>query len=220
MNKPLRCVLVGMPGSGKTTIGRQLARRMGGAFLDCDHAIEREIGCSIKQFFQQQGEPAFRDLETQVLAELLQRPGPCVLSTGGGAVVRAENRALLKSGPPVVYLHAVPEEIHRRIAHDDSRPLMQVADPLAKLKELYRDRDPLYREVARYVMETGRPTMSSLVNTLLMQLELGGGDDIAVPPVEVAAPTPTVPAPDSAPAPASPSMPASAAPPRTPARRG
>lgn len=200
MNKPLRCVLVGMPGSGKTTIGRQLARRMGGAFLDCDHAIEREIGCSIKQFFQQQGEPAFRDLETQVLAELLQRPGPCVLSTGGGAVVRAENRALLKSGPPVVYLHAVPEEIHRRIAHDDSRPLMQVADPLAKLKELYRDRDPLYREVARYVMETGRPSMSSLVNTLLMQLELGGGDDAAEPSGGAAAPVAT---PAAAPTPTS-----------------
>ncbi|MHA7601270.1 shikimate kinase [Alicycliphilus sp. T452] len=168
-----RCALVGMPGSGKSTVGRQLARRLGLPFIDLDQRLEQQLGTSIRSYFELHGEQAFRDHEAALLAELAGEPGAMVLSTGGGAVLRPENREALRRGfAHVLYLRASPEEIFRRIRHDRTRPLLQVADPLGRLRELYQVRDPLYRETAHYVIETGRPTVNTLVNMAMMQLEM------------------------------------------------
>ncbi|OOG41237.1 shikimate kinase [Polaromonas sp. A23] len=170
----MRVALVGLPGSGKSTIGRQLARRLGCSFLDTDHVIERRVGLSIREFFEREGEDAFRDLEQDVIDGLTQQGESCVLSTGGGAALRPANRQHLKQRTHAVYLHSAPEEVYRRLRHDRNRPLLQVTDPLGRLRELYSVRDPLYRESARFVIETGRPTVAALVNTVVMQLELAG----------------------------------------------
>jgi shikimate kinase len=162
-----------LPGSGKTTVGRQLARRLGLPFSDSDQVIERRLGCSIRDFFSREGEDAFRDVEEQVIDELTGGPSS-VLSTGGGAVLRAPNRRCLRERGRVVYLKSSPEELYRRLRHDGQRPLLQVADPLGRLKELFSQRDSLYRETAHFLIETGRPSVSTLVNMIIMQLELAG----------------------------------------------
>ena len=162
---------MGLPGSGKSTIGRQLAKRLHLRFFDSDFVIERRLGCSIREFFECEGEPAFRDLEQDVIAELTQNTA-CVLSTGGGVVLRPVNRDKLHQRCQVIYLHSAPEEVFRRLRHDQNRPLLQVADPLAKLNELYALRDPLYRETAHVVVETGRPSVSTMVDMIVTQLEL------------------------------------------------
>ena len=167
--------LVGLPGSGKTTVGRQLARRLQLPFVDADHAVEARIGCSIREYFEREGEARFRDMEQDVLDELTQSPDK-VLSTGGGAVLREANRQHLQQRGRVVYLKSTPEEMFRRLRHDTNRPLLQVADPLLKLKNLFAERDPLYRDVAHFTLETGRPSVATLVNMIVMQLELSGGD--------------------------------------------
>lgn len=164
--------LVGLPGSGKSTVGRQLARRLQLPFSDSDHVIEQRLGCPIREFFEREGEDRFRDVEEQVLDELTQQPG--VLSTGGGAVLRENNRVHLQSRGKVVYLKSTPEELFRRLRHDTQRPLLQVADPLQRLRDLYAARDPLYRETAHFIIETGRPSVATLVNMIVMQLELAG----------------------------------------------
>lgn len=162
-----------MPGSGKSTVGRQLSRRLDLPFLDSDQVIEQRLGCSIREFFAREGEPAFRDVEEQVLRELAQG-APAVVATGGGAVVREATRQALREGGKVVYLRSSPEELYRRLRHDRQRPLLQVADPLAKLRELHAARDPLYRDAAHFQIETGRPSVPTLVNMIVMQLELAG----------------------------------------------
>jgi shikimate kinase len=169
----LRLSLVGLPGSGKSTVGRQLARRLELPFTDTDHVIEERLGCSIREFFEREGEAPFRDVEESVIRELSQA-GPGVLATGGGAVLRTGNREQLKRSGQVVYLRTTPEEVFRRLRHDRNRPLLQVDDPLQRLRKLYEERDPLYRETAHFVIETGRPSVSTLVNMVLMQLELAG----------------------------------------------
>ena len=176
--------LVGMPGCGKSTVGRHLARQLGWRFVDSDHEIERQIGGSIRTFFEQQGEAAFRDLEQQVIARLTRLPGT-VLATGGGAALREANRRALKAGCQVVYLRSTPEELFRRLRHDTQRPLLQVKDPLKRLRDLYHERDPLYRDAADFVIETGRPSVPNLVNMILMQLELAGVIDPAQVPATV-----------------------------------
>jgi shikimate kinase len=168
---------VGLPGSGKSTVGRQLARRAGLQFFDSDHVIEQRIGCSIREFFEREGEVAFRDLEESVLDELTQGDA-CVLSTGGGAVLRPANRAHLHDRTTTVYLHSAPEEVFRRLRHDQNRPLLQVADPLLRLKELYLARDVLYRETAHLLIETGRPSVASLVTSIMQALHI----DARLPP--------------------------------------
>lgn len=144
---------------------------MGCRFIDSDHVMEQRIGGSIRAFFEREGEPAFRDLEEAVIDELTQGDS-CVLSTGGGAVLRPANRQHLHTRTTTVYLHSAPEEVCRRLRHDQSRPLLQVADPLARLKELYVARDPLYRETAHHVIETGRPSVASLVSAIMTELKL------------------------------------------------
>jgi shikimate kinase len=169
--------LVGMPGSGKSTVGRQLSRRLGLPFFDSDHLIEQRLGCSIREYFAREGEAAFRDVEEQVLRELAQGPS-AVVATGGGAVLRPGTREALREGGKVIYLRSSPEELYRRVRHDTQRPLLQVADPMARLRALHAERDPLYRETAHFQIDTGRPSVPTLVNMIVMQLELAG----ALPP--------------------------------------
>ena len=169
----MNIVFVGLPGSGKTTSGRQLARRLGLPFLDSDQVIEQRLGCSIRAYFEREGEEAFRDLEQQVLDELSQQHQG-VLSTGGGAVLREANRRHLHERGHVIYLRSSPEDVCRRLRHDTVRPLLQVEDPLTRLRSLYEVRDPLYRAAAHFVLDTGRPSVATLVNKLVMQLELSG----------------------------------------------
>lgn len=173
----MKISLVGLPGSGKSTVGRHLARRLDLPFFDADAVIEQRLGSSIREFFDREGEEAFRDVEAEVIAELTAAPAG-VLSTGGGAVLRQANRQRLHDSGQVVYLHSSPEEVFRRLRHDVNRPLLQVADPLARLRALSAERDPLYRETAHFVIETGRPSVPTLVNMIIMQLELAG----VVPP--------------------------------------
>jgi shikimate kinase len=166
--------LVGMPGCGKSTVGRHLARHLGLRLVDSDHEIEKRIGMPIRAWFEAHGEAAFRDIEQQVIDQLCEPANDFVLATGGGAVLRPVNRDRLHQASHVFYLRSTPEELFRRLRHDAHRPLLQVADPLRRLRELYRERDPLYRQVAHYVIETGRPSVPALVNMVLMQLELAG----------------------------------------------
>lgn len=179
----MNVALVGLPGSGKSTIGRQLARRLGVPFADTDHVIEQQLGCSIREYFEREGEDRFRDVEEAVIDELTTRHDG-VIATGGGAVLRPANRAHLRERAKVIYLRSSPEEVFRRLRHDTNRPLLQVKDPLGRLRDLYAVRDPLYREAAHFVIETGRPTVSTLINMIMMQLELAGV--VLRPPVESA----------------------------------
>lgn len=180
--------LIGLPGGGKSTVGRQLARRLHWPFLDSDTVIEERLGCSIRAFFEREGEAAFRDIEQSVIAELAAGERK-VLATGGGAVLREANRRTLHDLTTVVYLRSSPEDLFRRLRHDTQRPLLQVKDPLAKLRELYAQRDPLYRETAHFTVDTGRPSVQTLVNMIVMQLELAGlVDPGAAPPPAPQAP--------------------------------
>lgn len=166
-------ILVGMPGCGKSTVGRHVAKLLGLRFVDSDHELERHLGTTIRLFFEQCGEDSFRDAEQQVIAQLLTQ-GPLVLATGGGAVLRAATRqAFRDSACRVVYLRASPEELARRLRHDTQRPLLQGRDPLKTLRGLFEVRDPLYREVADFVVDTGRTSVHTLSSLLVMQLELG-----------------------------------------------
>jgi shikimate kinase len=162
-----------MPGAGKSTAGRHLAHALNLPFFDADHELEKLIGMSIRNYFELEGEAAFREREQQVIADLVDGE-PKVLATGGGAVLREANRKTLRDGSTVVYLRATPDELFRRLRHDTHRPLLQVADPLRKLRDLFHERDPLYRETAHFIIETGRPSVSTMVNMILMQLELAG----------------------------------------------
>lgn len=170
-----------MPGGGKSTVGRHLARRLNWGFVDADNLIEQRVGCSIRSFFEREGEARFRDIEEQVIAELAGRDHT-VLATGGGVILREANRVALRERCVVVYLRSSPEDLFRRLRHDRKRPLLQVADPLTRLRELHATRDPLYRQTAHFNIDTGRPSVPTLVNTILMQLELAGiVDSVQVP---------------------------------------
>ncbi|MDO8457852.1 MAG: shikimate kinase [Rhodoferax sp.] len=165
--------LIGLPGSGKSTVGRQLARRLQLPFFDSDHVIEQQLGCSIREFFEREGEARFRDIEASVIDALTQGQEG-VLSTGGGVVLRPENRNNLRDRTQVVYLNSSPDELFRRLRHDKNRPLLQVADPLQRLRDLYAQRHPLYRETAHFSVDTGRPSVAALVNMIVMQLDHAG----------------------------------------------
>ena len=165
--------LIGLPGGGKSSTGRQLARRLNQPFEDTDAVIERQLGETIRSYFEREGEQRFRDVEEEVLRGLtLNFVG--VLATGGGAVLRPANRAQLREHSTVIYLTATPESLMRRLRFDSKRPLLQTADPLGRLQELFAQRDPLYRETAHFHIATGRPPVSVLVTMILSQLELAG----------------------------------------------
>lgn len=147
--------LIGLPGAGKSTLGRQLARRLGKRFVDADHELEQRLGVSIPTIFEIEGEAGFRDREEATLADLAALCD-VVLSTGGGVVLRPANRVRLKSNGTVVYLHAEPATLYARVRHSRNRPLLQTADPLGRLAELYAQRDALYRETADHVVGSER----------------------------------------------------------------
>ncbi len=161
-----------MPGCGKSTIGRQLARTRQLPFLDSDHEIERYLGCSIREFFDREGEPAFREVEQRVIGETLGAGVERVVATGGGSVLRPANRAAMKAHATVVYLHTQPEDLARRLSRDTQRPLLQVADPRQRLRDLYAVRDPIYREVAHIVVDTAHKSAAMLVNWISMQIDM------------------------------------------------
>lgn len=161
--------LVGLMGAGKTSVGRLLARRLGKTFYDCDQEIESATGVRIPLIFEIEGEGGFRQREMKMLADLVRRRN-IVLATGGGAVVCEENRRVLKENGTVVYLRASPHDLWQRTRHDRNRPLLHTQDPLAKLTELYAERDPLYREVANIVIDTGSQSLSSLSHRLEQKL--------------------------------------------------
>lgn len=163
--------LVGLPGSGKSTVGRRLARRLQIPFFDSDQMIEERSGCSILEYFEQAGEEPFRDLEEAVIDELTQS-SEGVLATGGGVILRVANREHLRDRSRVVYLNSPLDDLFFRLRHDAKRPLLQVADPVARLRELHAARDPLYRQTAHLVIETSRPSVAGLVDMIMAQLEL------------------------------------------------
>jgi len=159
-----------MPGAGKTTIGRQLARRLHRRFIDADHELERRTGVSIPVIFEIEGEAGFRDREAKVIADLAAEPN-LVVATGGGAVLRPENRAQLRQAGMVVYLQVSPQILYERTRHDQNRPLLQVADPRARLDELFALRDPLYREVADLVVNSAGGSAGQLVKLVEQELK-------------------------------------------------
>jgi shikimate kinase len=161
--------LVGLMGAGKTTVARALARRLGKTFYDTDQEIERRTGVRVQVIFEIEGEAGFRAREAQMVASLTALED-VVLGTGGGVVLRPENRAALKARGFVVYLRAQPRDLYHRTRHDKSRPLLATDDPLGRLEELQRVRDPLYREVADLVVDTGRQSVGALVESLLKRL--------------------------------------------------
>lgn len=160
---------VGMMGAGKTTIGRQLARRLKKRFVDCDQEIEARTGVRIPVIFEIEGEAGFRRRESQVL-HALSEERDLVLATGGGAVLDPQNRKRLAETGLVIYLCVQPEELFARTRHDRNRPLLQVADPLSKIRELHEQRDPLYREIADIVMEGGGRTLLAAARQLEQEI--------------------------------------------------
>jgi shikimate kinase len=175
--------LVGLMGAGKTSVGKVLSRRLGKAFYDCDHEIERATGVKVPVIFDIEGEAGFRAREARVLAELVTRTD-IVLATGGGAVLSAANRKLLGEHGIVVYLRATPTDLWQRTRHDRNRPLLQTADPLARLTELYEERDPLYRAAADIVIDTGSQSLISLAHKLehrLLEHRSAGDGGVRLP---------------------------------------
>ena len=154
-------------------MGRRLGQRLQLPFIDSDEVVERRIGCSIRDYFEREGEESFRNVEEAVIADLAATAHG-VVATGGGAVLREANRIQLRTHFHVIYLRSSPEDLFRRLRHDTQRPLLLGGDPLGWLRDLLAQRDPLYREAAHFVLETGRPSVPTLVNMILMQLELAG----------------------------------------------
>lgn len=168
MNNRSNIYLVGLMGAGKTTVGRQLAKRLGRPFYDSDHEIVERTGVPIPTIFEIEGEEGFRRREAQAIAELTAE-SDIVLATGGGVVLNPENRARLHDTGWVVYLNVPPALLFERTRHDRNRPLLRVPDPLKKLEELHRQRDPLYREAAHTTVEGSHLVASGIVQHLLRE---------------------------------------------------
>lgn len=157
--------LVGLMGAGKTTVGRALARKACKTFYDTDQEIEARTGVRVATIFDIEGEQRFRDRETCVLSDLVKLHD-IVLATGGGAILREQNRRLLSANGTVIYLRANIDDLLARTQHDRNRPLLQIADPRAKLASLFEERDPLYREIADLVIDTTQQNVNMLVTQL------------------------------------------------------
>ena len=162
--------LIGPMGAGKSTVGRQLAESLSYTFRDSDQEIQRRTGVDIPTIFEFEGEEGFRKRERQVIEDLVAEDR-IVLATGGGAVLNAENRQKLTSRGVVVYLYCSPEQQYARTSRDRNRPLIQTEDPLARLRELMEERDPLYRQVADLVVSTEKRGTASVVKEIRRRLE-------------------------------------------------
>lgn len=158
--------LVGMMGSGKSTVGKRLARALGRPFVDMDAELERRCGVPIQTIFELEGEEGFRRRESDLLQTLCPATG-LVLATGGGVVLREANRVLLRAHTRVIYLQAALQDLWLRLRHDRSRPLLRSADPRARVAELLAAREPIYREVADLCVTTGRQAPERVVNEIL-----------------------------------------------------
>lgn len=161
--------LVGMMGSGKTTVGKALARRLGRIFVDSDREIVERTGVPIATIFEIEGEAGFRRRESSVLAELAQRRDS-VIATGGGAVIAEENRRLMRAYGTVVYLRTSVDHLHERTRRDIARPLLASGDRRATLVALLEAREPLYRETAHIIVESGSPSAGSLAGRIVEAL--------------------------------------------------
>lgn len=155
-------------GAGKTTVGRQLAKRLGRPFLDSDQEIVARTGVPIPTIFEIEGEEGFRRREAQTIAEVTEARD-IVLATGGGVVINHDNRRRLHETGWVVYLDVPPALLYERTRHDRNRPLLNVPDPMARLEELYAARDPLYREIAHIVVDGSHLVASGIVQHLLRE---------------------------------------------------
>jgi shikimate kinase len=158
-----------MPGSGKSTVGREVARQLGGDFVDCDKQVERRSGSTIAELFAREGEAAFRDVEAATLASVIEQDA-AVIATGGGAVLRSANRELLRERTRCVYLRAGPDFLWRRLRRDRRRPLLQVPEPQRRLQDMSAEREPLYLETAHIVVDVEGLSFDRLVDTVLARL--------------------------------------------------
>ncbi|NJN46663.1 MAG: shikimate kinase AroK [Candidatus Competibacteraceae bacterium] len=161
--------LIGPMGSGKSTVGRRLARVLGREFIDSDKEIEQRTGVSISLIFEIEGESGFRGREKAIIAELTLRSG-IVLATGGGVVLDSDNRRWLIQRGLVVFLSASVDEQLRRTRRDSGRPLLQTGNPRKRLEELFRIRDPLYREIADLIVRTDESPSRRVVENIVRNL--------------------------------------------------
>jgi len=161
--------LVGMMGAGKTTLGKALARRTGQEFVDTDRLLVERTGVPVTTIFEFEGEEGFRKRESALLREVATRSG-CVVATGGGAVLCAENRHAMRAAGTVIYLRARLESLWERLRHDATRPLLATPDPRGTLAAILEQRDPLYREAAHLVVDTGAQSASTLVSRVMTAL--------------------------------------------------
>lgn len=160
-------VLVGLTGSGKSTVGRMCAARLRREFVDSDRVVEVQAGMSIRQIFESEGEDGFRRREHEALVTILDRPRPAVVATGGGIVVGDENRILLRRPDVrVVWLLATPETVISRLRQRGHRPLLD-ADPAGTLQEMWQVREPLYREVADVIVSVDQRSVGEVVEAVL-----------------------------------------------------
>jgi len=176
MSKANNIFLIGPMGAGKTTIGRHLATLLHKRFVDVDHEIERRTGVTIPVIFEIEGEAGFRRRESTLLTELSQDED-IVMATGGGAVLMEENRRILKERGTVVYLHADIDTLVERTRRDRNRPLLQTEDPRGKIEELLRQREPIYREVADVVVDTGLRAPTSVARDIVTRLKALSNDE-------------------------------------------
>lgn len=165
-----RLVLVGPPGAGKSTIGRRLAKLRNLDFVDSDDEIERRCGVDIGFIFEKEGEAGFREREARILDELSERT-KVVLATGGGAVMRDDNRRLLAARGHVIYLRATVDQQLRRTQHSSKRPLLNTQDRRATLEQMFAIRDPLYEEIADTVIETHGRQAKAVANDIHHMLD-------------------------------------------------
>jgi shikimate kinase len=159
----MQVFLIGLMGAGKTTVGKLLASRLHCDWLDSDKVLEQRCGVSISEIFEHEGELSFRDREQLLLDELTQKPN-LVLSTGGGIILREENRLMLSSRGIVVYLKANPHELWLRTRNDKSRPLLQGENARKKIFDLHALRHPLYQKTAHITVSTGSPSVREVVD--------------------------------------------------------
>lgn len=162
-------VLVGMPGSGKSTIGRRLATRLSRPFVDCDLELEQRCGVSVATVFDIEGEAGFRERETRLLEELVQRPDP-IIATGGGVVLAEQNRQMLIEGATVVYLQATLGELWNRLRNDRKRPLLQGGNPRQRIADLLEQRAALYEAVADITVRSRRQSAERFTDDIINSL--------------------------------------------------